>query len=41
MTVGTRDYKRIERDTRGYNEFLGLQGVPRSYVGYDCLQRVT
>ena len=30
MTVGTRGYKRIERVTRGYNEFVGLQGVPRS-----------
>ena len=29
MTVGTRGYKRIERVTGGYNEFLGLQGVPR------------
>ena len=41
MTVGTRGYKRIERVTRGYNEFLGMQGVLRSKVGYDGLQRVT
>ena len=37
--MGTRGYKRIERVTRGYNEFVGLQGVPRSSVGYDGLQR--
>ena len=38
--MGTRGYKRIERVTRGYNEFVGLQGVKRSLVGYDGLQRV-